>query len=319
MLPFKFAAAAPTDPGGDSKAIEDTVKSAISWTDRLWDKVADADMWFNILFSSIRIVIIFIITRIVIKIVSRIIDRTMARKQEGKIRVNPRRFITVGELMKNATSITCNFIMILLLLSEINVKVGPLLASAGVLGLAIGFGAQGLVKDVITGFFIILEDQFAVGDVIQTGTYKGTVEVIGLRTTKLVSWQGEVHIIPNGTIASVTNFSMSNSLAVVDIPMKGEQTLDESVHLVKRALTGIEDRDLNIVKVPDVLGIQSMSTSEYVVRIVAECLPNSRASVERQIQSDVKKTLEYHEMSNRAALEQAAAQEKDEGDGIGGA
>lgn len=319
MLPFKLAAAAPTDPGGDPNAIEDTVKSAISWTDKLWDKVADADMWFNILFSSIRIVIIFIITRIVIKIVSRIIDRTMARKQEGKIRVNPRRFITVGELMKNATSITCNFIMILLLLSEINVKVGPLLASAGVLGLAIGFGAQGLVKDVITGFFIILEDQFAVGDVIQTGTYKGTVEVIGLRTTKLVSWQGEVHIIPNGTIASVTNFSMSNSLAVVDIPMKGEQTLDESVHLVKRALTGIEDRDLNIVKVPDVLGIQSMSTSEYVVRIVAECLPNSRASVERQIQSDVKKTLEYHEMSNRAALEQAAAQEKDEGDGIGGA
>lgn len=313
MLPFKFATTT------DNESPKDVVKSAISWTDKLWDKVADADMWFNILFSSIRIVIIFIITRIVIKIVSRIIDRTMARKQEGKIRVNPRRFITVGELMKNATSITCNFIMILLLLSEINVKVGPLLASAGVLGLAIGFGAQGLVKDVITGFFIILEDQFAVGDVIQTGTYKGTVEVIGLRTTKLVSWQGEVHIIPNGTIASVTNYSMSNSLAVVDIPMKGEQTLDESVHLVKRALTGIEDRDLNIVKVPDVLGIQSMSTSEYVVRIVAECLPNSRASVERQIQSDVKKTLEYHEMSNQAALEQAAAQEKDEGDGIGGA
>ncbi|WP_405154593.1 mechanosensitive ion channel family protein [Paenibacillus sp. FSL K6-0108] len=312
MLPFMFAS-------GEEGPAETAVKSAISWTDKLWNKVADADMWFNILFSSIRIVIIFIITRIVIKIVSRIIDRTMARKQEGKIRVNPRRFITVGELMKNATSITCNFIMILLLLSEINVKVGPLLASAGVLGLAIGFGAQGLVKDVITGFFIILEDQFAVGDVIQTGTYKGTVEVIGLRTTKLVSWQGEVHIIPNGTIASVTNFSMSNSLAVVDIPMKGEQTLDESVHLVKRALVGIEDRDLNIIKVPDVLGIQSMSTSEYVVRIVAECLPNSRASVERQIQSDVKKTLEYHERSNQAALEQAAAQEKDEGDGIGGA
>lgn len=227
MLPFKFA------QNDTSPDVKETINSAVRWTDRLWDKVADADMWFNILFSSIRIVIIFIITRIVIKIVSRIIDRTMARKQEGKIRVNPRRFITVGELMKNATSITCNFIMILLLLSEINVKVGPLLASAGVLGLAIGFGAQGLVKDVITGFFIILEDQFAVGDVIQTGTYKGTVEVIGLRTTKLVSWQGEVHIIPNGTIASVTNFSMSNSLAVVDIPMKGEQTLDESVHLVK--------------------------------------------------------------------------------------
>ncbi|QKS60206.1 mechanosensitive ion channel family protein [Paenibacillus barcinonensis] len=295
------------------------MSNAIRWTDKVWDKISDADMWLNIMFSSIRILIIFIITRIVIKVVYRIIDRSMARKQEGKIRVNPRRFVTIGELLKNATSITCNFIMILLLLSEIDIQVGPLLASAGVLGLAIGFGAQGLVKDVITGFFIILEDQFAVGDVIQTGSYKGTVEVIGLRTTKLVSWQGEVHIIPNGTIASVTNYSMSNSLAVVDIPMKADLTLDESVHLVKQSLAGIEERNLNIVKVPDVLGIQSMSTSEYVIRIVSECMPNSRASVERQIQGDVKKILEYHERSKQAALEQAAALDNDEGDGAGGA
>lgn len=313
MLPFQLAQGA--GGGGTAAAVDE----ALRWTDKVWNKIADPDMWLNIMFSSIRIIIIFIITRIVIKVVFRIIDRSMERKQEGKIRVNPRRFVTVGELLKNATSITCNFIMILLLLSEINIQVGPLLASAGVLGLAIGFGAQGLVKDVITGFFIILEDQFAVGDVIQTGTYKGTVEVIGLRTTKLVSWQGEVHIIPNGAIASVTNYSMSNSLAVVDIPMKADLSLDESVHLVKQSLVGIEERDLNIVKVPDVLGIQSMSTSEYVVRIVAECMPNSRASVERQIQGDVKKTLEYHEMSNQAALEQAVALEKDEGDGTGGA
>lgn len=313
MLSFQFAQG--TTASGPVAAVDE----ALRWTDKVWNKIADPDMWFNIMFSSIRIIIIFIITRIVIKVVYRIIDRSMERKQEGKIRVNPRRFVTVGELLKNAISITCNFIMILLLLSEINIQVGPLLASAGVLGLAIGFGAQGLVKDVITGFFIILEDQFAVGDVIQTGTYKGTVEVIGLRTTKLVSWQGEVHIIPNGAIASVTNYSMSNSLAVVDIPMKADLSLDESVHLVKKSLVGIEERDLNIVKVPDVLGIQSMSTSEYVVRIVAECMPNSRASVERQIQGDVKKTLEYHEMSNQAVLEQAVALEKDEGDGTGGA
>lgn len=313
MLPFQYA------QGNNGVGAVAAVSDAIGWTDQIWNRIADADMWLNIMFSSIRIIIIFILTRIVIKVVYRIIDRSMARKQEGKIRVNPRRFVTVGELLKNATSITCNFIMILLLLSEINIQVGPLMASAGVLGLAIGFGAQGLVKDVITGFFIILEDQFAVGDVIQTGTYKGTVEVIGLRTTKLVSWQGEVHIIPNGAIASVTNYSMSNSLAVVDIPMKADMSLDESVHLVKQSLIGIEERDLNVVKVPDVLGIQSMSTSEYVVRIVAECMPNSRASVERQIQGDVKKTLDYREMNNQTALEQAAAQEKDEGDGTGGA
>ncbi|GJM68402.1 hypothetical protein HMSSN036_06180 [Paenibacillus macerans] len=102
--------------------------------------------------------------------------------------MNPRRLVTVGELMKNITSITANFILLMLVLGEIGFELGPLLAGAGVLGLAIGFGAQALVKDVISGFFIILEDQFAVGDVIQTGSYKGTVEMIGLRSTRLVSW-----------------------------------------------------------------------------------------------------------------------------------
>lgn len=104
--------------------------------------------------------------------------------------MNPRRLITVGELLKNVTSITSNFIMVMLVLGEIGYDLAPLLAGAGVLGLAIGFGAQSLVKDVITGFFIILEDQFAVGDVIQTGSLKGTVEIIGLRSTRLVSWTG---------------------------------------------------------------------------------------------------------------------------------
>ena len=269
--------------------------------------------------SALRIIIIFIITRIVIKVVYRIIDRSMERKQEGKIRVNPRRFVTVGELLKNATSITCNFIMILLLLSEINIQVGPT-CECWCARACHWFWCTGSGQGCYYRFLHYIRSyQFAVGDVIQTGTYKGTVEVIGLRTTKLVSWQGEVHIIPNGAIASVTNYSMSNSLAVVDIPMKADLSLDESVHLVKKSLVGIEERDLNIVKVPDVLGIQSMSTSEYVVRIVAECMPNSRASVERQIQGDVKKTLEYHEMSNQAVLEQAVALEKDEGDGTGGA
>ncbi|WMT41017.1 mechanosensitive ion channel [Paenibacillus sp. D2_2] len=104
--------------------------------------------------------------------------------------MNPRRFVTVGELLKNMTSVISNFIMVLIVLGELGFQLGPLIAGAGVLGMAIGFGAQSLVKDVITGFFIILEDQFAVGDVIQTGTLKGTVEMIGIRSTRLVSWTG---------------------------------------------------------------------------------------------------------------------------------
>lgn len=177
------------------------------------------------------------------------------------------------------------------------------------LGLAIGFGAQSLVKDVITGFFIILEDQFAVGDVIQTGTFKGTVEMIGLRTTRIVSPTGEVYILPNGSIASVTNYSLSNALAVVDLPMKNERNLEETVALIKQALTGIQQRDPNVISVPNVLGVQSLNTSEYVIRIVAECMPNTKGDVERQIQADVKQALEYEDMMKQAQAELAAGKE----------
>ncbi|MGN7169058.1 mechanosensitive ion channel family protein [Paenibacillus cellulositrophicus] len=281
----------------------------MSISDKFLEWVTNVDMWTNVLFSSIRIIILFFITRVIIKVVSKIIDKSLARQEQSRMNVNPRRFATVAELLKNVTAVTCNFIMVLLILSEFNFHLGPLLAGAGVLGLAIGFGAQSLVKDVITGFFIILEDQFAVGDVIQTGTFKGTVEMIGLRTTRIVSPTGEVYILPNGSIASVTNYSLSNALAVVDLPMKNERNLEETVALIKQALTGIQQRDPNVISVPNVLGVQSLNTSEYVIRIVAECMPNTKGDVERQIQADVKQALEYEDMMKQAQAELAAGKE----------
>uniref|UniRef100_UPI00403ED884 mechanosensitive ion channel family protein n=1 Tax=Paenibacillus sp. FSL W8-0194 TaxID=2921711 RepID=UPI00403ED884 len=289
--------------------MEGAVDKALKFSDKFLDWITNVDMWTNVMFSSIRIVVLFIVTRIAIRVVSKIIDRSLERHQQSRINVNPRRFATVGELLKNITAVTCNFVMVLLILSEFNFKLGPLLAGAGVLGLAIGFGAQSLVKDVITGFFIILEDQFAVGDVIQTGTYKGTVEVIGLRSTRLVSMNGETHILPNGMITSVTNFSLSNALAMVDLPVKNERSLEDTVGLIKQALTGVQEENPNLMAVPDVLGIQSLSTSEYVIRIVAQCLPNTRAEVERAILEHIKQALEAEEQQKQALSEMAASEE----------
>ncbi|KAI7262573.1 hypothetical protein KC345_g9394 [Hortaea werneckii] len=196
-----------------------------------------------------------------------------------------------------------------MILSVFQFDLKPLLAGAGVVGLAIGFGAQSLVKDVITGFFIIFEDQFAVGDVIQTGTYKGTVEMIGLRTTRLLSSTGEVHIIPNGTIVNVTNYSLANALAVVDVPVKIERGLEATLALIGEALKGIEERNPSVIAYPNVLGIQSMSTSEYVIRVAANCLPNARDSAERQIQKDIKQALEKQSSLEAAEAEQEAREQ----------
>ncbi|MHA0857560.1 mechanosensitive ion channel family protein [Paenibacillus sp. CMAA1364] len=260
--------------------------------DRIWNWLSDVDMWTSVLVASVRLIIIFLLSRLVIRIVYKVIDRSLIHQGKSKLRMNSRRLITAGGLLKDVTSVMCNFILILIVLGEFNFELAPLLAGAGVLGLAIGFGAQSLVKDVITGFFIILEDQFAVGDVIQTGTFRGTVEMIGLRTTRLVSHTGEVYILPNGGITTVTNYSLSNALAIVDIPMKNEHHVEATIAFIQETLKDLNEQSIQMIASPDVLGVQTLNANEFVVRIVADCLPNTRDEVERQIQMALKRAFE---------------------------
>lgn len=276
---------------------DSVLQAANTWKDRVWNWFTDINMWEHVLLSGIKILLIFALTRVVIRLVYRIIDRSLERREKSRLQMNPRRIVTVGELLKNITSITSNFIMVMLVLGELGFNVAPLLAGASVLGLAIGFGAQSLVKDVITGFFIILEDQFAVGDVIQTGNLKGTVEIIGLRSTRLVSSTGEVHIIPNGLITNVTNFSIGTALAVVDLPFSNTRKLEDSIELLQRAMEKLKENSEIVPQVPNVLGIQSLTASEYVIRIAVECVPGVRADLERQIQTYAKEALEEAEMA----------------------
>lgn len=268
------------------------VETAKSWNQKIWERFTDTAMWENILFAGLRIILIFLLTRLFVRIVYKLIDRSLNRRENKRINMNPRRFVTVGELLKNVTSITSNFVMIMLVLGELGINLGPLLAGAGIFGLAIGFGAQSLVKDVITGFFVILEDQFAVGDVIQTGTLKGTVEMIGLRSTRLISWTGEVHIIPNGMITTVTNYSLNNSLAVVDLPFDNSHKLDDMVDLLRDTMVQLKQQHEGLNDVPKVLGIQSMTSTEYVIRIIAECTPGGKAEMERFIQTSAREAIE---------------------------
>lgn len=242
--------------------------------------------------SLFRIAVIIIIGQVSIWLANKTIDRVVLNRSESRMVMQTRRMTTVGKLIKNIISYAGYFIIGMLVLDEFGVQLAPLLAGAGVIGLAIGFGAQSLVKDIITGFFIIFEDQFAVGDVIQTGTFKGTVEVIGLRATRIHSWTGEVHIIPNGMINEVTNFSMHNSIAFIDVSIGYEEDAERAITIIRRELERFEDD--NLVKRPEVLGIQTMLSTEVKVRITAECLPNMNGAVARSLNAYIKKVLDDH-------------------------
>jgi small conductance mechanosensitive channel len=271
---------------------QDPLNEVTKWSDALFKSFTNAEMWERVMLSGFRIILILILTRITIRIIYKVIDRSLHRRDKSRLKMNPRRFITVGKLLKNITLIVSNLIMVMLIFGEFGFDVRPLLAGASVFGLAIGFGAQSLVKDVMTGFFIILEDQFAVGDVIQTGTLKGTVEMIGLRSTRLVSSTGEVHIIPNGIFTNVTNYSVGNSVAVVDVPFSSDKEFEESTALLKNAMEKLTEENESIADIPTVLGIQTLSTSEFMLRITCKCPVGTKAEIERLIHKYVKKAIE---------------------------
>jgi moderate conductance mechanosensitive channel len=258
--------------------------------DTVQDWLTDDAMWMAFGTSMLRVALILMVGRMIIWVVHKAVTHFILNRNPTRLHVEQRRVQTIGKLLKNVASYAVYFVTILLVLSEFNINLGPLLAGAGVVGLAIGFGAQSLVKDVITGFFIILEDQFAVGDVIQTGTFKGTVEMIGLRATRLQSWTGEVFIIPNGLINEVTNFSLRNSLAIVDVSIAYEEDIDHAIAAIRETVANIGDE--NLAKPPEVLGVQALGPSVVTLRVIAECRPNTQAVVSRKLNAEIKKALD---------------------------
>ncbi|MGZ9585959.1 mechanosensitive ion channel family protein [Paenibacillus marinisediminis] len=284
--------------GDTDQTIEESVEQTLTVLDKWKDEfmVWLDNTWESLLIGALQILLIFLITRVVIRIVHRMINHAMKAKEQDRISVNPRRLITIGKLLKNVTSLAMNFVMILLILSVFNIDLAPLIAGASVIGLAVSFGAQSLVKDVMTGFFIIFEDQFAVGDVIKVGQFQGTVEMIGLRSTRIHSWTGEVFIIPNGSITEVTNFSLNNSIAVIDVGIAYEENIENATKVIEKTLMSIQDQETNITKVPQVLGVQTLGPSQVVIRIIAECRPNTQASVSRKLNQIIKRSLDENDI-----------------------
>lgn len=259
-----------------------------------WDYLVSPANWTTWLTIAIKVLVIYIAGRIVTAITSRAVAHMVREREKSPIKFDPRRTKTIGRLVGNVITYTVNFFMIILILSQFGFNLGPILAGAGVLGLAIGFGAQSLVKDVITGFFIIFEDQFAVGDVIQTGANKGTVEEIGIRVTRLRSASGEVHIIPNGLITQVTNFSTHNSLAIVDVTVAYEADLEKAMTITKDTAKEVYNNSDLIVKEPAILGVQAVTNTDVTLRITAECRPNAQPEVIRLLNMELMRSLEQH-------------------------
>ena len=203
---------------------------------------------------------------------------------------------SLGSLLKSITAAVVFGIAFVMVLSEVGLNVAPILASAGVLGLAIGFGAQNMVKDLLSGVMMMVEDQYGVGDVVDLGEAIGTVENVGLRVTRVRDVDGTVWYVRNGEILRVGNQSQNWARTVLDIGV----SYDEDLARVREVLTDVahslwEDEDYKhiIIEEPSVWGVQSLGPDAVIVRVALKTAPMEQWNVAREMRERIKSRFDH--------------------------
>lgn len=260
--------------------------------ERYWDKFTSEELWDHVIDASIEIVLILLASWIAVRLGKKFIKKVFLIRMRSPLNHSERRQRTIARLLQSVISYVVYFSAIIGILSSLNIKVAGLLAGAGIVGLAIGFGAQSLVKDVITGFFIIFEDQFGVGDYIKINAAEGTVVEIGLRTTKINGATGEQFIIPNGAIGEVVNYSVNNSKIFIDLQMTTDADFGKAEAVINKYLETLPTLHKELITSPVFLGVQNVKGTEVTIRISAETLPQQQYGVARTIRRDVTKLFE---------------------------
>jgi moderate conductance mechanosensitive channel len=313
MLPSTLLAVAVNDPEviracgpkGDQSWLCSTVYRVTG--DAHAADVADA------LAKPIRILMVLLLAWISVRVARRLVNRLVKHLSGGVEKVASMRGVafvdtgpipqarrtqraeTIGAVLRSIVTIVIWSIAVLTILEALGVNLAPLIAGAGIVGVALGFGAQSLVRDFLSGLFMLLEDQYGVGDVIDTGVASGTVEGVSLRTTRLRDVNGVVWHVPNGAIVRVGNESQQWSRAVVDVEVAYQADLAAATDVISQVAEEL-GRDPTfstlILAAPNVLGVESLGPGRVVIRVVVRTRPQEQWRVARELRLRVKAALD---------------------------
>ncbi|SDE78487.1 small conductance mechanosensitive channel [Mycolicibacterium neoaurum] len=197
---------------------------------------------------------------------------------------------TIGSVLKSTVSIVLLVWVVLSVLNVFGVNIAPFIASAGVVGLAIGFGAQNLVRDFVTGVFMLLEDQYGVGDTVDLGEASGEVESVGLRITTVRDIDGTLWYVRNGEIARVGNMSQDYAVARIEVPVALSADLQQAERVaLDAAREAVKDEAIaaKVLGEPEMLGVQTMSSDQVTLRLTIKTKPNAQWSVQRRLRREI--------------------------------
>lgn len=225
--------------------------------------------------------------------ISRLIGRAPRLRADGNGPITPRRAQrarTMGSVLRSISSTVILVVGAIMVLAEFGVALAPILASAGIVGVAVGFGAQNLVRDFLSGMFMLLEDQYGVGDIIDAGEASGVVEAVGLRITTLRDLNGTVWYVRNGEILRVGNKSQGYAVAVVDLPLAHTADIPEATALAERtAAERVADKDVadSVLEPPEMLGVERVGPEGVMLRLTVKVKPGEQFAVQRALNAAI--------------------------------
>jgi small conductance mechanosensitive channel len=311
-VPFAAVTSLPVSALQFTSCIDDDEKG--TWCDWVYDTtgnqtLAESSDWLVV--KPLKILAIIVIAVLLRAVLARLIKRLATRAAEGNVPgvlargrgsalfgdsplLNARRAqraATMGSVLGSITTGVIASIALIMIIAELGVSIAPLIASAGIVGVALGFGAQSLVKDFLSGIFMILEDQYGVGDVIDAGDASGVVEAVGLRVTRLRDVAGVVWYLRNGEIVRVGNMSQGWARAVLDIGVAYHEDVERVRGIILETAQDLyadEDYVDLVMDEPEVWGVEALDADAIVVRLVAKTKPLQQWAVARALRERIK-------------------------------
>jgi moderate conductance mechanosensitive channel len=307
-LPFALTSVLPDLPAGWLAQLPDVL-------DREWS----AALLESLISAALGILIIVVVAQIAWFVASRLIRRAVERSRhphaakgnglrrrvglsEGDPVTTERRAQradAVGALLSSVLAVVIWGMAGIMALAEIGVEIGPLIAGAGIVGVAVGFGAQDLVKDFFSGIFMLIEDQYGVGDVIDAGEAVGVVEGISLRTTRIRDVTGTLWHVPNGEIARIGNMSQEWARALLDVDVSYGTDIDAASDIIKRVAVDMAQEDEHraaFLGDPEMWGVQDLGADSVVLRLVIKTRPGEQWAITRELRRRIKVAFDVAEV-----------------------
>jgi len=259
--------------------------------------------------SLVNLIIVIVGTVFLMRFASALINTVFQLFERGAVNrhepASRRRLQTLSATFRGIAQTVILFIGLMTFLGQLGINITPILASAGVLGIAIGLGAQSLIKDFFAGFLILLEDQFSVGDTVKIGETTGTVEQLTLRVTRVRALDGSLTTIPNGSVGAVVNYSKGWSRVVLDIEIDYKEDVDRAMRVALETAKRVkEERPADIIEEPTMLGVDKLGASSVTLRLLAKTATNKHPEVGRELRRRIKLAFDQEDIKTPSPIQQ---------------